>query len=224
MNGGFRSTALSSFRTMVFISIFRPLLTAFLGIESQQGYCSTLLSAAGEPTHAHAASRVLPQRPSLMIVSVPAIQWLVSLVAALSSDMDALRARTTTQPPVRAIGNAYHVGGPVVKALESFQKETSMLFAPMLQCLVGCVDLIEARWSDVFRTRLYGTEYHDAEADRFLEENMHPSGALYLFGQALQAVGAIGDMARKIKTEHGDFCKEFYREMVVLPERVLYHC
>ncbi|KAG0007130.1 hypothetical protein BGZ65_005279 [Modicella reniformis] len=98
-----------------------------------------------------------------------------------------------------------HEGFSALKALESFQKETSVLFASILQCLAGCFDLINMRWMDLVRTRLGGTGLQDDETDRILGESMDPSGALYLFGQVLQAIEAIVKVARKIKTEHAYF-------------------
>ncbi|KAG0300822.1 hypothetical protein BGZ98_008843 [Dissophora globulifera] len=190
---------MSSFRVMTFISIFRPLLTAFLGSEGPQGprYCSATTSTG--IAAAHSSTRRLPQRPSLMVVAVPAVQWLVSLITALSSDMEAVHS--DAQGPGRD-------SDLVLQALEGFQKETSMLFSPLLQSLAGCFDLANTSWLSLARWRLGDLSDRQEEADRFLEDGRDGVRAMHLFGQVLLVVEALVKVARKMQTEHSAFYEQ----------------
>ncbi|KAF9116308.1 hypothetical protein BGX27_003616 [Mortierella sp. AM989] len=194
---------MSSFRTMVYIAIFRPLLTAFLGLEGQQGYCSNRLLSDGGPI---ISRHPLSSRPSLMVVSVPAIQWLVSLITALADDIGDLGMKTTLLPCYGGQDSAASLEGrSTLLALEGFQKETSMLFSSLLQCLIGCFDLINSSWLDLTRTRLGDKNLREDDIGRITDDNKVSIRALHLFGQVLQAIEAVAKVARMIQLEHRSF-------------------
>ncbi|KAG0364200.1 hypothetical protein BGZ54_007750 [Gamsiella multidivaricata] len=202
------NTVMGSFRTMVFISIFRPLLTAFLGPDSQQGYCSTLVPTDAGAEHGHTMARARPQRPSLMVISVPVIQWLVSLIAALSSDISSLSAGAPTwTPSVASIPAGSFEDNSMTQALEGFQKETSMLFSSLLQSLAGSFDLVNDLWMERTRRRLGDLNAQGDDMDYAQDDSRDSVRALYLFGHVLQAIEAIVKVARKIQREHVAFCK-----------------
>ncbi|KAF9963767.1 hypothetical protein BGZ70_007198 [Mortierella alpina] len=199
------NTAMGSFRTMALVSIFRPLLTAFLGTDGQRGYCAISLSAlsVGET-----ATPFLPQRPSLIMAAEPAVRWLVSLVEALVDDMAVLDPRST-QPYARNVAMAAQ-GGPQLRAFESFQRETSTMFAPLLQCLAGSFDLIGDRYLKQMRARLGDLTVRQNEGlldseERLSEDDRNATRALHLSGGVLKAIGAIARVARKIRTEQAAF-------------------
>ncbi|KAF9940306.1 hypothetical protein BGZ67_007936 [Mortierella alpina] len=199
------NTAMGSFRTMALVSILRPLLTAFLGPDGQRGYCALSLSAlsVGEM-----AAPFLPQRPSLIMAAVPATRWLVSLVEALVEDMAALDPRSTNLY-ARNGSTAAH-GLPMLKAFEGFQRETSTMFAPLLQCLAGSLDLISDQYLNQIRVRLGDLTVRQNEGlldaeERFSDDDRNATRALHLSGEVLKAIGAIAKVARKIRTEQAAF-------------------
>ncbi|KAG0265998.1 Protein MMS22-like [Mortierella polycephala] len=201
------NAVVSSFRTMAFVSIFRPLLTAFLGPDGRRGYCATSVSAAGGITLGQSIQSSLPQRPSLMALAVPTLQWLVSLVGALASDIESLEKRSVE---TLAAGTRIPAPteSPVLKAYEGFQKETSLLFSSLLQCLVGALGLISTRWIEIIRVRLGEMALRENEApdvERLSDDDKNAVKAVHLCGEVLQALRAIIKVARKIQTEHGDF-------------------
>ncbi|KAF9190614.1 hypothetical protein BGZ50_000158 [Haplosporangium sp. Z 11] len=201
------NTVMSSFRTMAFVSIFRPLLTAFLGPDGRKGYCATSVSATNGITLAQSIQSSLPQRPSLVALAVPALQWLVSLVDALANDIESLDKRS-----IEALAAGTRISipkeSPVLKAYECFQKETSLLFSSLLQCLVGALDLIPTRWIEIIRARLGEIAPRENEAldvEQLLDDDKNAAKAVHLCGEVLQALRAIIKVARKIQTEHNDF-------------------
>ncbi|KAG0216098.1 hypothetical protein BGX28_005994 [Mortierella sp. GBA30] len=188
------NTVMSSFRTMTFASIFRPLLTAFLGMDGERGYCaSSLLALAAGGTAQH-----LPQRPSLIMAAVPATRWLISVVEALRGDIDALDSL-----------NLNFKESDVLRAYEGFQKETSTLFCPLLQCLAGSIDLVSSGYLDRTRTRLGDLTVREnralADSEQLSEDERNATRALHLSGQSLRAIAAIVKVARKIQAEHVSF-------------------
>ncbi|CAO3574470.1 unnamed protein product [Mortierella alpina] len=199
------NTAMGSFRTMALVSIFRPLLTAFLGTDGQRGYCAMSLSAlsVGEM-----ATPFRPQRPSLIMAAEPAVRWLVSLVEALVDDMAVLDPRNT-HPHARNVPMAASEG-PQLKAFEGFQRETSTMFAPLLQCLAGSLDLIGDQYLKQMRSRLGDLTVRQNEGlldseERLSEEDRNATRALHLSGGVLKAIGAIARVARKIRSEQTAF-------------------
>ncbi|KAF9399724.1 hypothetical protein BGX21_005733 [Mortierella sp. AD011] len=203
------NAVMSSFRTMVYIAIFRPLLTAFLRPEGYQGYCSSQLPAECGLATSRPATHSLPMRPSLMVISVPAVRWLVSLISALASDIDDLSSQVDVRPfPAARDSTMSLENSPALLALGGFQKETSMLFSSLLQCLIGCFDLIDTRWLEFIKTRLGDANPREDDMDRITDDNKSSLRALYLFGQVLQAIGAIAKAARKIQLEYSSFYEQ----------------
>ncbi|KAF9207675.1 hypothetical protein BGZ49_010784 [Haplosporangium sp. Z 27] len=214
------NSVMSSFRTMVYIAIFRPLLTAFLGPDSRKGYCSSRLQADAEDgiNRTYPVIQNLPLRPSLMIISVPAAQWVVSLIKALAIDISDLDTQMSARPLPEAFNSEVSLeGNSMLLALEGFQKETSMLFSSLLQCLIGCFDLIDTRWLECVKTRLGSVNLRDNDTDSAFNDNDASIRALYLFGQVLQAIEAIAKVARKIRLEHASFYEknESWREALL---------
>ncbi|KAG0028573.1 hypothetical protein BGZ82_008360 [Podila clonocystis] len=179
--------AMSSFRTMVLVTVFSPLLTAFIGIAPRQSYCGT----SGGST---------PARPTLIPVAIPAVRWLISLIKALKEDISALAG-----PSISTSGTT-----PALAAYEGLQLETSLLLCPLLQCLFGCVDLIPGLFVDRMRTSLIHYIHESAHEDdaqvKLSEDDRHAARAMHLFGQVLECLVELAHVARKLQHEH----KEFY--------------
>ncbi|KAF9438363.1 hypothetical protein BGZ76_008393 [Entomortierella beljakovae] len=151
----------------------------------------------------------LPLRPSLMAISVPTIQWLVSLIIALVADINDLGSQSTVVSSNIGQGTrGIQDRGQLVMALEGLQKETSTLFLPLLQCLVGCFDSISMRWLGLVKVRLGEINLIEEDADQVADENRVSVKAFYLFGQTLQAIETIARLARKMQVEHRCFYEQ----------------
>lgn len=210
---------MSGFRSLLFAALFRPLLTAFLGDRPEEGHCSSLLRIGPQPRQ-----NVTPTSPrwfataGLMAVAIPGARWLQSLVEALSNDISQLTSpaiRSKDRASTGKINDSSNVSYPLV-AYETFQKETSVMFLPLLQSLGGCYDAVtRTRLLESAREQLashmvperINLDYQNqiSEQDRIAYQG------LYLFGQLLRTMKSIVEVSRKIQLQHPDFCKYFNR-------------
>ncbi|KAF9565164.1 hypothetical protein EC968_004223 [Mortierella alpina] len=144
----------------------------------------------------------------LIMAAIPATRWLVSLIDALVDDMATLDPRSTNLHG-RNVSPTAH-GGPLLRAFEGFQRETSTMFAPLLQCLAGSLDLIGDQYLSQMRARLGDLTVRQNEGlldteERLSEDDRSATRALHLFGEVLKAIGAIARVARKIRTDQAAF-------------------
>ena len=207
---------LSGFRSLLLAALFRPLLTAFLGDLPEEGHCSSLLRIGRNPGRntTTSSSRWLATS-GLMIVAVPAARWLKSLVEALSNDISQLTSPVLQQEGVSTGRNNSVVGvtSPLL-AFETFQKETSVMFLPLLQSLSGCYDAVaRTRLLESGREQLASLSTTERAAMDFQhqisdQERLAYQG-LYLFGQLLQTIKSIVKVSRKTQLQYPEFCTYF---------------
>ncbi|ORZ21894.1 hypothetical protein BCR41DRAFT_350193 [Lobosporangium transversale] len=195
----------SSFRVMVFVSITRPLLTAFLGSEGYRSIRPAFLQ--GEGGIISTALR-LPRRLDLIIIAAAACRWTISVIEGLAGSVDAmihqLRKEPQAQMSAELAGQRYCMNTALM-AIQSFQYETAMLFPSLLQCLVGCLDLINIEWLQIVRERLGDLRPVIEAQNPFMENSKDTLRAIHLFGQVLQIIRTILPVLIKVQAQYPDF-------------------
>ncbi|GJJ74684.1 hypothetical protein EMPS_07042 [Entomortierella parvispora] len=199
------SMVLSGFRSLLLAALFRPLLTAFLGEPPEEGHCSSLLRIGRSPRqNITVSSSRWFATAGLITVAVPAARWLKSLVEALSNDISQLTSpgpQTNEGVPIGEGNSAMAATSPLL-AFKTFQKETSVMFLPLLQSLSGCYDAVaRTRLLETARELLASLSAADRTPVDFQQqiseqERMACQG-LYLFGQLLQTIKSIVKVSRK---------------------------
>ncbi|KAF9961038.1 hypothetical protein BGZ72_005162 [Mortierella alpina] len=84
------------------------------------------------------------------------------------------------------------------------------MFAPLLQCLAGSLDLIGIQYLNQIRARLGDQTLRQNEGlldteERLSEDDRTATRALHLSGQVLKAIAAIAKVARKIRIDQPAF-------------------
>ncbi|KAG0054773.1 hypothetical protein BGZ83_010449 [Gryganskiella cystojenkinii] len=215
---------LSRFRTLLLSALFKPFLTAFLGDRPDEGHCPSFMriGASNRRLGPNATSR-WSATAGLMTVAIPATRWLQSLIEALSSDISQLpstpsrrnTAATSTSGGSNSASDARVASS--LTAFDTFQKETSIMFLPMLQSLGGCYDavtrtrLLETARNQIATAAFTSAGRAGAAATAFEYQNQISDQervayqGLYLFSQLLQAIKSIVKVACKMKSQHPDF-------------------